>query len=112
MLATSAKDFKAFADVIDAAAGDAARVVAVTSPDKAAGVNAERPGFWEVRKVPVSAARAGAAAGASRRLAGRVRRQPDAPALFHAAAGPLWALVSTARPRGRLPPRIALFADC
>lgn len=51
VLATSAKDFKDFADVLDVVTGDAARVVAVTSPDKAAGVNAERPGFWEVRKV-------------------------------------------------------------
>lgn len=51
VLATSAKDFKEFADVLDVVTGDAARVVAVTSPDKAAGVNAERPGFWEVRKV-------------------------------------------------------------
>jgi hypothetical protein len=37
--------------VIEVVRGDAARVVAVTSPDKAAAVNAERNGFWDVKKV-------------------------------------------------------------
>lgn len=49
VLATSAKDFKDFADVLDAAKAGA--VVAVTSADKAAAVNEERPGFWDVKKV-------------------------------------------------------------
>ncbi|KAI8467060.1 MAG: peptidase M16C associated-domain-containing protein [Monoraphidium minutum] len=51
ILATSQKDFREFADYVEVVKGDAARVVAVTSADKAAAVNAERPGFWEVRKV-------------------------------------------------------------
>lgn len=51
VLSTTAADFKAFADVLEAVRGDAARVVAVTSADKAAAVLSERPGFWEVRKV-------------------------------------------------------------
>jgi hypothetical protein len=51
VLGTTAKDFRDFADALDAVAGPAARVVAVTSADKAAAVNEERPGFWEVKKV-------------------------------------------------------------
>jgi Zn-dependent M16 (insulinase) family peptidase len=51
VLATTTRDFKAFGEVLAAAAGPAARVVAVTSPDKAEAVLAERPGFWEVKKV-------------------------------------------------------------
>ncbi|KIY99606.1 Presequence protease 1 [Monoraphidium neglectum] len=51
ILATSQKDFREFAEVIEVVRGDAARVVAVTSPDKAAAVNAERNGFWDVKKV-------------------------------------------------------------
>ena len=51
VLSTTQKDFRAFADALEAVRGDAARVVAVTSADKAAAVAAERPGFWEVRKV-------------------------------------------------------------
>ncbi len=51
VLSTSQKDFREFADVIEAAKGPAARIVAVTSPDKAAAVNEEKPGFWEIKKV-------------------------------------------------------------
>lgn len=51
MLSTTQKDFAEFGEVLEAASGPAARVVAVTSADKAAAVNEERPGFWEVRKV-------------------------------------------------------------
>ncbi|GBF88872.1 presequence protease [Raphidocelis subcapitata] len=51
ILSTTQKDFREFGEVIEAASGPAARVVAVTSADKAAAVNEERPGFWEVKKV-------------------------------------------------------------
>ncbi|KAF8058036.1 PREP1 [Scenedesmus sp. PABB004] len=51
VLGTTLKDFKEFADVVACVSGDAGRVVAVTSADKAAAVLAERPDFWEVRKV-------------------------------------------------------------
>ncbi|GLC71241.1 hypothetical protein PLESTF_001094000 [Pleodorina starrii] len=51
ILATSNKDFKAFADAIDCVRGDAGRVVAVTSSDKATSVLEEKPGFWTVKKV-------------------------------------------------------------
>lgn len=40
-----------FAEVLESVKGDAARVVAVTNADKAAAVNAERPGFWDIKKV-------------------------------------------------------------
>jgi hypothetical protein len=40
-----------FAEVLEVVRGDAARVVAVTSADKAKAVLEERPGFWEVKKV-------------------------------------------------------------
>lgn len=45
ILATTNADFKAFADVLEAARGDAARVVAVCSPEAAAAAAAERPGL-------------------------------------------------------------------
>jgi hypothetical protein len=51
VLGTSVKDFRQFAEVLDCARGDAARVVAVTSADKAAQVLLDRPDFWEVKKV-------------------------------------------------------------
>lgn len=51
VLSTSAKDFRQFAEALEAVRGDKARVVAVTSADKAAAVDKERPGFWETRKV-------------------------------------------------------------
>lgn len=51
VLGTTLKDFKEFAEVLECVRGDAARVVAVTSADKAAQVLQEKPGFWEVRKV-------------------------------------------------------------
>eukprot|EP00878_Enallax_costatus_P000486 GHUV01000578.1.p1 GENE.GHUV01000578.1~~GHUV01000578.1.p1 ORF type:complete len:1096 (+),score=414.34 GHUV01000578.1:291-3290(+) len=51
VLGTTVKDFKEFADVLECVRGDAARVVAVTSADKAQQVLQERPGFWEVKKV-------------------------------------------------------------
>jgi Zn-dependent M16 (insulinase) family peptidase len=51
VLATSQKDFREFAEVLEATKGTAARVVAVTNADKAAAVNEERPGFWEIKKV-------------------------------------------------------------
>ena len=37
--------------MLEAVAGPAGRVVAVTSADKAKAVNEATPGFWEVRKV-------------------------------------------------------------
>ncbi len=42
---------RAFGEVLEAVRGDAARVVAVTSPDKAAAVNEQSPGFWNITKV-------------------------------------------------------------
>lgn len=51
VLSTTVKDFKAFGDAIACVAGDAGRVVAVTSADKAAQVLEERPGFWDIKKV-------------------------------------------------------------
>lgn len=51
VLATSQKDFRAFADALEAVRGPSARVAAVTSAEKAAAVNEKTPGFWEVRKV-------------------------------------------------------------
>jgi Zn-dependent M16 (insulinase) family peptidase len=51
VLGTTLADFKAFADVLEAVRGPEARVVAVTSADKAAAVLQEKPGFWEVKKV-------------------------------------------------------------
>lgn len=51
VLSTGLKDFKAFGEAIACVSGDAGRVVAVTSADKAAQVLTEKPGFWEVRKV-------------------------------------------------------------
>eukprot|EP00879_Flechtneria_rotunda_P006113 GHRR01006426.1.p1 GENE.GHRR01006426.1~~GHRR01006426.1.p1 ORF type:complete len:1001 (+),score=416.66 GHRR01006426.1:475-3477(+) len=51
VLGTTVQDFKQFADVLECVRGDAARVVAVTSADKAAQVLEQRPGFWEVKKV-------------------------------------------------------------
>ena len=43
--------FREFAEVVAAVSGDAGRVVAVTSAEKAKAVSDARPGFWEVRKV-------------------------------------------------------------
>ncbi len=51
ILSTSVKDFKNFAEAIACVSGDAGRVVAVTSADKAAQVLQEKPGFWEIKKV-------------------------------------------------------------
>eukprot|EP00877_Chromochloris_zofingiensis_P003328 jgi/Chrzof1/12997/Cz07g15220.t1 len=51
VLGTTEKDFRAFADALESVRGDAARVVAVTSADKANQVLADKPGFWEVKKV-------------------------------------------------------------
>ena len=43
--------FREFAEVVAAVSGEAGRVVAVTSAEKAKAVSDARPGFWEVRKV-------------------------------------------------------------
>lgn len=51
ILSTSVKDFKEFGEAIACVSGEAARVVAVTSADKAAQVLEEKPGFWEIKKV-------------------------------------------------------------
>ena len=51
VLGTTLADFKAFADVLEVARGDAARVVAVTNADRAAAVLEQKPGFWDVKKV-------------------------------------------------------------
>lgn len=51
ILATSPKDFKTFADAIECVRGPEARVVVVTSAERAAEVNKEKPGFWEVKRV-------------------------------------------------------------
>lgn len=51
ILATSAKDFKVFADAIEAVRGPAGRVVAVTSAERAEKVNEATPGFWDIKKV-------------------------------------------------------------
>lgn len=51
VLGTTLKDFKEFGEVVATVAGPAARVVAVTSADKAAAVLEERPDFWQVKKV-------------------------------------------------------------
>jgi len=51
ILSTSAKDFKAFGEVLDAIKGDVGRVVAVTSAEKAKAVNEARAGFWDIKKV-------------------------------------------------------------
>jgi Zn-dependent M16 (insulinase) family peptidase len=51
VLGTTLADFKAFADVLEAARGSAAQVVAVTNADRAAAVLEQKPGFWDVKKV-------------------------------------------------------------
>jgi len=52
ILGTTQKDFRRFAETLEVLRGDgAARVVAVTSADKAKAVLEERPGFWEVKRV-------------------------------------------------------------
>jgi len=52
ILATTAADFSRFADAIECVrSGDKARVVAVTSAERAEKVNADKPGFWDVKKV-------------------------------------------------------------
>ncbi|PNH08443.1 Presequence protease 1, chloroplastic/mitochondrial, partial [Tetrabaena socialis] len=51
ILGTSIKDFKVFADAIACVKGEAGRVAVVTSAEKAKAVLAERPGFWELKKV-------------------------------------------------------------
>jgi Zn-dependent M16 (insulinase) family peptidase len=52
ILATKPEDFKLFADALECVrSGEKARVVAVTSAERAEKVNAEKPGFWEVKKV-------------------------------------------------------------
>lgn len=52
ILGTTAADFKAFADALEAVkSGPKARVVAVTSVERAEKVNSEKPGFWELKKV-------------------------------------------------------------
>jgi hypothetical protein len=45
-----ARTSRAFGEVLEAVSAKG-NVAAVTSADKAAGVLADRPGFWEVRKV-------------------------------------------------------------
>lgn len=45
VLGTTLADFHAFADVLESVR-DKGQVVAVTSPDKAAAAEAERPGFF------------------------------------------------------------------
>jgi presequence protease len=52
ILATRPEDFRAFADALECVrSGEKARVVAVTSAERAEKVNAEKPGFWELKKV-------------------------------------------------------------
>lgn len=52
ILATSLKDFRQFADYLDATRGDRAKVVAVCSPDAAEKAAKKKPGlFDEVRRV-------------------------------------------------------------
>jgi Zn-dependent M16 (insulinase) family peptidase len=52
ILATTPADFRKFADALEAVrSGEKARVVAVTSAERADKVNAENPGFWDVKKV-------------------------------------------------------------
>lgn len=52
ILATKPEDFRAFADALECVrSGEKARVVAVTSAERADKVNAEKPGFWDVKKV-------------------------------------------------------------
>jgi presequence protease len=47
ILATSNKDFHAFAEVLEAVCGPSARVVAVTSKNAADRANSDQPGFFE-----------------------------------------------------------------
>lgn len=42
---------RVFADAIECVRGDAGRVVAVTSADKARAFNEAKPDFWQIRKV-------------------------------------------------------------
>ena len=42
---------RAFAEVLEVVRGDAARVCAVTSAEKAKAVNDATPGFWDIKKV-------------------------------------------------------------
>ncbi len=51
ILGTSQKDFRAFAEVLECVRGEAGRVVAVTSAEKAKAALEQRPGFFEVKKV-------------------------------------------------------------
>ena len=51
ILGTTQKDFRAFAEVLEAVKGEAGRVVAVTSAEKAKAALEQRPGFFEVKKV-------------------------------------------------------------
>lgn len=51
ILGTSEKDFRAFAEVLECVNGPEARVVAVTSAEKAQAVNDKNPGYWEITKV-------------------------------------------------------------
>lgn len=51
ILATSSKDFKNFAEAIEALRGPAGRVVAVTSAERAEKVNEATPGFWNIKRV-------------------------------------------------------------
>jgi Zn-dependent M16 (insulinase) family peptidase len=48
VLGTTLKDFREFADVLDAVRGPSGKVVAVTSPERAAAINeTEQPGFFD-----------------------------------------------------------------
>jgi len=48
ILATSLKDFRDFAEVVECVKGDKGKVVAITSPERAQAVNEkERPGFFD-----------------------------------------------------------------
>ncbi len=44
-------DCREFADVLEAVSGDAGRVVAVTSADKAKAMNDKFPNFWDIKKI-------------------------------------------------------------
>eukprot|EP00873_Tetraselmis_striata_P018587 jgi/Tetstr1/438851/TSEL_027360.t1 len=51
ILGTTMKDFKNFADALEAVRGDKAQVVAVTSVEQATAANEKDPGFFDIKKV-------------------------------------------------------------
>ena len=51
LLGTTKEDFVRFGEKLDALKGDQARVVAVTSAEKAEEINKEKPGFWKIHKI-------------------------------------------------------------